>query len=226
MTTTTRPTDPTILDALSVLPFWEELASGQQRMLADAAEIRGYGPREPILRVKSSQHGLILVLEGCIRSYISSEGGKEVTLFLVQHGEPCLLSTSCASCQVQTLADSRLLLIERHVWEGLTQDCPGVLRFSLSAMRRHMEAMLRAVEVQFFSPVEKRVASLLVEHMELEGSTGTLRLTHNEIALHLGTAREVVSRTLEEFSRTGLLKTGRGRLTILDSAALRAIASK
>ena len=225
MKTTIRPHDNTISTALTALPFWEELASGQQRMLAAAAELRSCAPRESILDAKVSRHGLAFVLEGCIRCYISSEGGKEVTVFLVRAGEPCLLSAICGSCQIQALAKSRLLLIQRQVWEGLAQDCPEVLRFTMAAMRRHMDATLRAVEIQFFSPVEKRVAALLVEHMDLEEQSGMLHLTHSEIALHLGTAREVVSRTLEEFSRAGILKTGRGRLAILDLPALQAIAA-
>ena len=67
----------------------------------------------------------------------------------------------------------------------------------------------------------------LAERMlDLQDPSGTLSLTHQELAVELGTAREVVSRQLKEFERHGYVRRERGRIDILDAAALREIAGK
>ena len=71
-----------------------------------------------------------------------------------------------------------------------------------------------------FIPAERRLAKfLLAESERTDGDE--IRLTHEQTAQSLGTAREVVSRLMREFSQDGLVRTSRGRIHILDRAALR-----
>ena len=78
------------------------------------------------------------------------------------------------------------------------------------------------MEQILFTSFDSRLSAFLLEQSEIEGSD-SLTMTHEEIARHLGSAREVVSRMLKYFSDDGLVQLSRGRVTLLDSKRLRAL---
>ena len=70
---------------------------------------------------------------------------------------------------------------------------------------------------------DKRLASFLLTESTLENSN-TLTLTHEKIAAHLGTAREVVTRMLRYFQTEGLVHLARGTIILVDQKGLQALA--
>lgn len=210
----------------SALPFWPGLTAEGRSFLLAGAELRTYATRESIHDAATDCRGLLLVTEGCIRSYISSEGGKEVTLFLTPAGSACLSQGDNGRAgvlqNIQATESCSLIYVGYKAFKKLADESLPVSRYMSGLLSSQMDSVLRSMESQLFSSAEQRIASLLLYHSEL-GATDTLRLTHSEIALHLGTAREVVSRTLEALSRGGALDIGRSKITILDRASLEAL---
>ena len=83
-----------------------------------------------------------------------------------------------------------------------------------------LSEMLWKFQQMLFTSADRRLAKfLLTESARMQGDE--IRLTHEETAQYLGTAREVVSRLIREFSQEGLVQTSRGRIHILDRAALK-----
>lgn len=210
----------------STLPFWDELSDADKNFVTRVAELRIYNARESIHDAATDCRGLLLVVDGYIRSYISSESGKEVTLFITPAGKSCISPAysgiNGVFQNIQAVKSCSLIYINEISWNELVSRCLPAARHALGAMACHAESILQALELQLFSSVEKRIASLLLHHSELWG-TESLALTHSEIALHLGTAREVVSRSLKTMRESEILETRRNAIIILDSAALRSI---
>ncbi len=165
----------------------------------------------------------MLVLEGSVRVQKLAENGREITLYRLEGGDSCVLTTSC------------LLARERYPAEGVTEtevtaavlpvagffkaldQSPGFRQFVFTAYGQRLSDLIVLVEEVAFGRIDQRLCARL---LELANAEGLVEATHQELAAELGTAREVVSRQLKDFERQGLLQLSRGRIHILAPDAL------
>ncbi len=166
----------------------------------------------------------LLVLQGCIRVQYLDETGNEIVLYRVRAGETCILTTSCLLGDADYPAEG--LVEEDLVATAVTLPVfrralasEAVRNFVFAAMgRRLVDLMLRIDELAF-----RRLDRRLARHL-LDRRTAVVHTTHQDIAVELGSAREVVSRLLKDFERKGWVRLGRGRIEILHAGALAALA--
>ncbi|ALI54711.1 Crp/Fnr family transcriptional regulator [Celeribacter marinus] len=169
---------------------------------------------------------LLLLLEGTVRVQQTSEGGREMVLYRVHAGESCVLTTACmlayedysaegiAETEVQAAA------IPRRVFDDLVATSKSFRTFVFSAYSRRITDLFHVIEEIAFQKVDIRLAQKLVE---LSDEHATLKATHAQLAAELGTAREVISRQLQEFQRRGWVATARGEVKLLDIDALKSL---
>lgn len=171
-----------------------------------------------------------LVLSGVLRVYKLSPGGREMTLYRAASGDTCLVSVACkltgddfpAIAQVEE--DAELFLIPGGVFQRtLDQHLPWK-DFVILTLYRRLAESLQVLESVTFDRVDRRLAAWLLERADADG-TPTLRVTHEQIAAELGTAREVISRMLGEMRSQGWLELGRKRIDIADRDALEDLAT-
>lgn len=205
------------------IPFWNELAGVHQKALA-SCPVDYYDDGEKILIAAAERSGFLLVLRGGMRVYISSEGGREFTLYRVAAGGFCSLLPVDGPGKPNIEADGACAVV--HITEGVIQPIlsylPQSSRFFLGCMGGNMQSVLANIEQTFFGTLKTSVARLILENCP--GGTDVVRITHEQLANHIGTTREVVSREIEGFRDLGLIAAGRGRITILDKAGLEAVA--
>jgi CRP/FNR family transcriptional regulator len=173
---------------------------------------------------------IALVGRGDIRVFREAPGGREITLYHVRGGEPCLINLlsvflgrpAAASSVVEAATDAAIVpaTAVRH-WLAADEPVRAYLFETMAA--RLTEVMMLTVEISV-SRMDARLASLLLRFAALH-SNRTIRLTHDELAAELGTAREVVSRLLKEFERAGALRLARGQVTVVDRSALANVAA-
>jgi CRP/FNR family transcriptional regulator len=162
---------------------------------------------------------------GRLRAFIYSPDSREATLFTLREGELSVLALKDIreSCGVElcfeVMEPSELLCVHENALFVLSHTVPRVQQELLSASFSHLNALLRAVNVQAFYPLRKRLALLLLERAEQTGSD-TIFVTHEELARALRGAREMVSVEIESMRRAGLLAASRGKIRILDKAGL------
>lgn len=212
------------------LPFWEDVGVEHRAMIVDSSIIRQYDPREIIDSSAKTRQGIMLVWNGIIKNYIISEEGEEIILFTVTKKEPCaftargLMGDNVFLPTIQAMGKSELICINSEVWDSLARKIPAVGNYMLNVLVSHMDKILRAMDIQLFYSVERRLAHFLVDELRLqrirEHQKNTLIITHEELAGFLGTAREVVSRSIGRLKRRGIIECGRGRITVLDFDAL------
>jgi CRP/FNR family transcriptional regulator len=172
---------------------------------------------------------LLLLLDGTVRVQQTSDTGREVFLYRVSAGESCVLTTACLlayedySAEGLAETDLRAVLVPRRTFDELIAHSAEFRRFVFTAYSRRITDLFTVIEEIAFRRVDVRLAQKL---LQMAGRDGTVRATHQDLALELGTAREVISRQLQEFQRRGWVEPGRGFVRITAPAGLRRLAEE
>ncbi|MBL8950061.1 MAG: Crp/Fnr family transcriptional regulator [Myxococcaceae bacterium] len=208
---------------LSLYPFVRELSVRGTEALRSAARPVRLEARQALQREGEPVRRLLLLQTGQLRVYKSSAAGREITLFRVRPGQCCLISLASLlsdtpyPAEVQASAPTQGIEVPADAFRRLHETEPAVRKLvNESTARQLTELMALVAEVAF-----RRMDVRLARHLLDEARAGrSVMATHDALAAHLGTAREVVSRLLENFGDDGLIETGRGRVELLDRAAL------
>jgi CRP/FNR family transcriptional regulator len=160
-----------------------------------------------------------LLIDGIIRASKISADGHEILLYLLNPGESCVISVVTllgeAACPAIGTAETQLLLyaVPRSVFLEMVLESAPFRAFVFSALSRRLTHLMALVDVAF-RRVDQRLASRLLRDRQ------PISATHQMLADELGTSREVVSRILEAFKQSGMIRLGRKRIEILDRHAL------
>lgn len=171
----------------------------------------------------------ILLLEGTIRVQQVSEGGREIVLYRVTAGESCALTTACLMSYEDYLAeaiaetDIRAVTVPRATFDELIARSPEFRRFVFTAFSVRVTNLFRVIDDVVFARLDIRLAERIIA---LARGGDQLSVTQQQLASELGTAREVVSRLLNEFQRRGWLTINRGGLAIKNHQAIAALAAE
>ncbi|MBR2473781.1 MAG: Crp/Fnr family transcriptional regulator [Clostridia bacterium] len=175
--------------------------------------------------------GVILINSGSLRLYMLSEDGKEITLYRLFPGDMCILSASCVlktitfDVFVDSEENSECVVIGGCAYEELSRRLPEAKIFALETAVSRFSDVMWVIQQILFMSLDKRLAIFLLDEVSKNGSD-TVRLTHEQIAKYMGTAREVVSRMLKYFAGEGIITASRSEgIKILDKKRLRALLS-
>ena len=166
---------------------------------------------------------------GQLRAYLMSDEGKEITLYRLLDGDVCFLSASCIlknisfDIYVDTEEETELYLIQASAYDALGKSNLAVQTFLQETISARFSDVMWVVEQIVFMKFDRRLAIFLLEQAALEGNDA-VTLTHEQIAHHMGSAREVVSRMLKYFQNEGLVEVSRKGIRLLDRKALNALA--
>lgn len=210
-------------------PFWKELTSKQQQMLTDSAGNREVKKGTVVYNGSSDCLGLLLVSSGQLRAYILSEEGREITIYRLFDRDTCMFSASCMlqnlqfDLTIEAEKDSSLWVIPPDVFQTLMNESLPVSNFVNQVIAGRFSEVMWLIEQILWKSFDKRLAAFLLEESNIEESD-TIKMTHEKIANHLGTAREVVTRMLRYFQNENILSLSRGTIEILDRKRLLAMA--
>ena len=217
-----------IMDVQDFFPVWAQLTPQQQKILTQSA-IRRSIPKGTMLHSGSTEcTGLLLVCSGQLRAFILSDEGREITLYRLFERDICLFSASCMlrSMQFEIMIaaekDTELFIIPADVYQSVAQQSAPAANFTTEIMAGRFSEVMWLMEQIMWKSFDRRLARFLLDESALEG-TAVLHLTHETIANHLGTAREVVTRMLRYFQSEGLVRLSRGSLQITNKSGLEAL---
>ena len=211
-------------------PVWKHLTKEQQNRLSYSIHERKV-PKGTILHNGSEDCvGLFVVQKGQLRVYTISDEGREITLYRLFERDICLFSASCIMSSIQfdiavsADADSVLYHIPPKIYQQLMRESAAVANYTNELMASRFSNVMWLFDQILYKRLDSRLAAFLVEEMELQ-QTDELKMTHEMIAQHLGSAREVISRMLKYFQNEKIVKLGRSSILILDEKKLRETAS-
>ena len=212
---------------------WIDRFAGLKAMPTDVAQTLVSGSK--VVRLPAGarvfepgQHAdnLLLLLAGTVRVQQRSESGREVFLYRVNAGESCVLTTACMladedyAAEGLTETDVEAVVIPRRVFDDLAARSEVFRTFIFRAYSRRIADLFSLIDDIVFQRVDVRLAARLLDLAQ----DGTVHATHQVLAVELGTAREVISRTLGEFQRRAWVEQARGELRILDREGLERLA--
>ena len=209
-------------------PVFSQLTPQQQQMVLDYTAIRTVPAGTVVHNGAVECTGFLLVRSGQLRAYTLSEEGREVTIYRLFDHDCCLFSAACIMSSLQfeviieTEKDSEIFIIPPSVYQKLMNESLPVSKYTNDLMASRFSEVMWLMEQIMWKSFDKRLAAFLVEESGIEGTT-LLKVTHEKIANHMGTAREVVTRMLRYFQGEGLVKLSRGTIEITDEPGLRAL---
>lgn len=211
--------DPTILQAL--LP---ELArDAELGAILARANCVSLPAGQCVFQPGAVCQNYLLVARGEVRVQLLTAGGREVVLYHVGPGDSCVLTTSCLLGAAHYPAEgitvnevTAFALSAADFHQGLDSSS-AFRRFVFGNLGRRLSEVIARMEQVVFAPIDARLAGSL---LQLAGAGDQLSATHHELAVELGTAREVVSRHLKRFEENGWVRLGRGSIALTDRAAL------
>ena len=213
------------MDFAAYFPIWDRLTLEQQEQIRSISDYKK-AEKGTILHDGSPDClGMLLIRSGQLRAYMLSDEGREVTICRFFEMDLCLFSASCVMPNMQfnifieAEKDSELWIIPACLYKNLMDESLVVANYSHDLITNHFSDVMWLMEQIMWKSFDKRLAGFLLEECAVE-DTDSLRITHEKIANHMGTAREVVTRMLRYFQSEGMVRLTRGTVDILDAKRL------
>ena len=212
----------------TLFPFWYKISDEDKAAVCQNTVSVSY-EKGTTIHDGNECIGMVFVRSGCLRVYIMSEEGKDITLYRLHPGEMCMLAASCVlqsitfDVFIDAEEDSECYVINGCALTQVNDNNPDVKIFMLEmAVSRFSDVMWVMQQILFMS-MDKRLAIFLYEESARINSD-TINLTHEQIARYIGSAREVVSRMLKYFSNEGIVEVSRKGVKIVDKNRLKKLA--
>lgn len=213
------------MELQALFPVWDKLSDTQQNRILGSLTCRDIQKGTVIHNGGMDCTGLLLVKSGQLRAYILSDEGREITLYRLFDRDICLFSASCILRSVQfditieAEKDTSLWIVPPEVYREIMEESAPAANYTNELMAARFSEVMWRMEQVMWKSMDKRIAAFLLEEAAIEG-TARLSLTHETIARHLGTHREVVTRMLRYFQEEGLVKLSRGAVELQDEREL------
>ena len=213
------------MDFAQYFPIWDKLTRNQQERIRSVTDFQKV-KRGTVLHDGSPEcMGMLLIRSGQLRAYLLSDEGREITITRFFEMDICLFSASCVMPNMQfdifieAEKDSEIWVIPACLFQNLMDESIAVANYSRDLITSHFSDVMWLMEQIMWKSFDKRLAGFLLEESRLEG-TPALKITHEKIAAHMGTAREVVTRMLRYFQSEGMVKLTRGTVELTDERKL------
>jgi len=209
----------------SYFPIWNKLTAPQQERILSSLMERRVSKGTVLHNGSMDCTGLLLVKTGQLRAYILSDEGREITIYRLFDRDMCLFSASCMIRSIQfevtieTEKDTEFWIIPAEIYQNIMKESASVSNYTNELMATRFSDVMWLMEQVMWKSLDKRVAAFLQEEMSIEG-TEQLKITHETIANHLGSHREVITRMLRYFQNEGMVKLSRGTIEITDAKKL------
>ena len=210
---------------LSRFDFAQELSPGARSAMDRELLSFSVDGRQLLIQKGDTVGGVYLVYEGALRVYSMNANGRESTLYWIEPGESCILAMNCVFSNILYPAwvesgrkGTKFAVIPSRVYREIHETEKCVQQFTFDVLSARIFDLMSTLEDVTTLPLDRRLANFLLKKSDANLS---LPMSHEEIASHLGTAREVVSRNLRGLEDAGLVKVARGHTEIVSVEGLR-----
>jgi len=211
-------------------PFLNKLKLDMLKRFMETIKIGKYPIGTVILEEGSSCTNMVFVLDGTIRVYKLSPEGKEITLYRLGNGETCVLSVSCIMgnlhypAMAEVEEEITLGIIPAAFYNELFLAESACQQFIFNTISTRLQEVMLLVDEVVFKNMDTRLAAFILQKLYKDNIEERLDMTHEKIAIELGTAREVVSRLLKDFEKKNIVSLSRGKIIVKDKEFLKKIA--
>lgn len=214
------------MDQSLTIAAFRNLSADGQKLLTRGVQCHRFADGCTIVKKGQDVSGAYFVIGGRLRVYSLLPDGKEVTVYHLEPGETCVFALNSLfnnllyPAWVATEGETTVAVVPGHVYRGLFDLEPGIRDLTLRTLSTLVFRLMAELDQVHACTVEQRLAGFLLVRAS---KSGEVVQTQQEIAGQIGTSREVVARLTSRLAKQGLIRTGRGRLTVLQPAALAAL---
>lgn len=214
--------------ALAAFPVLRGMVPGERALLAEVAQLVAFAPEQVLLRPGDSCGHYLLVTAGSVRVRRLTESGREILLYRIGPGETCVLATAALlgdgtySAEAVAEGQAGAVAIAATGFKRLVAGSSTFREFVFQAYAQRIADLMQLVEEIVCRRIDVRLAERL---LRLRDAQGCVKLTHQALAVELGTAREVVSRVVKEFERRGWVAQRKGTIDVADADSLARLAA-
>ena len=212
----------------SCFPVWETLTDAQRTCILSGLAERTVGKGTVLHNGSADCTGLLVVKSGQLRAYILSDEGREITIYRLFDRDICLLSASCImrsmqfDVTVEAEKDTVFWMIPAEAYQRIMKESAPLANYTNELIAARFSEVMWLMEQVMWKSMDKRVAAFLLEESAIEGGD-RLNITHETIANHLATHREVITRMLRYLQSEGMVRLSRGAVELLDEKKLTAL---
>jgi CRP/FNR family cyclic AMP-dependent transcriptional regulator len=211
------------LQRLSELPFFAGLGENALQGIVSYIQERSFSPHQVIILEGTTCRGVYFVAQGLVRTCRLSLDGREHVLAYLGPGEPFnlvpALDRGLNPATVDAVTEAMLYTIPCERFRLIMRDYHQVALAVVEHLATEVRRLSDMVEDLALHTVRTRLARFLLAHTE--GTQIPQRhWTQEEIAVHIGTVREMVGRTLRAFTAEDLIRRHRGQIVIVDRVGL------
>ncbi|MFT6074287.1 MAG: CRP/FNR family transcriptional regulator [Yoonia sp.] len=213
---------------LERFPGLSRLDSETKQLLLSRSRIIEVPEGVTIFGPGKSPENMLFLLDGSVRVQQVSETGHEIVLYRIQAGQSCVLTTACLLAYEDYSAEGisetpvQAAAVPRDVFDDLVARSKTFRDFVFAAFSKRITDLFLMIDEVAFQRLDVRLADKLISLSNGQNSVAT---THQKLSVELGTAREVVSRQLQEFQRRGWIEQARGRVVLLSRGQLELLAN-
>ena len=206
-------------------PIWDKLTAEQQNRIYSVTDMHCIKKGTIVHDGSPDCLGMLLVRNGQLRAYLLNEEGREITICRFFDMDICLFTAACVMPNMQfdifieAEKDSEVWVIPACLYKNLMDESLVLANYARDLITNHFSELMWLMEQIMWKSFDKRLAKFLLEESTVE-DTDSLKITHEKIANHMGTAREVVTRMLRYFQSEGMVKLNRGTVDITDRKRL------
>ena len=206
-------------------PVWDKISPADRTLLENESMACTAARGTLIHQGSDGCEGLLCVTSGRLRAFISSEEGRQITIYRLYELDICLFSASCIlsgiqfEISVEAEEETQYLTIPAGTYKKVMETSAPLANFTNSMMASRFSDVMWLIEQILWKSFDKRLAAFLLEESAAE-SSDHLTITHEKIADHLGTAREVVTRMLRYFQSEGWVSLSRNCILLTDRKQL------
>lgn len=216
------------MEFTEMFPIFKKLSPAQQQLI-ESSKIERTAKKGTIIHNGSIEcTGLLLVRSGQLRAYFLSDEGREITLYRLFDYDICMLSAACIMQSIQfgviivAEKDSEICIIPPYIYKSVMEQSAALANYTCELMASRLSEVIWLMEQIMWKSLDKRLAAFLLGEAVLEG-TSCLKITHESIANHMGSAREVITRMLRYFQGEGMVRLTRGTVELIDEKKLRVL---
>lgn len=216
------------VDFAPIFPLWEQLTQEQKERINRGWRIELFDKGRHVYDTTEGCKGVLLVRKGSLRIYMVSEEGREVTLYRLFPGEVCVLSAACLMEEIdfdiliEAPEESEVVTIPAADLQPIMHENSLMENYLYKKTAERFTNVMWTIQQILFKKIDQRIARYLWDVASREKSM-IISVTHDEIARDIGSAREVVTKTMKHMAGDGLIKSGHGKVEILDKDGIYAL---
>ncbi|WP_417819842.1 Crp/Fnr family transcriptional regulator [Terasakiella sp.] len=219
----------TLSDWIEHLPFLNQLTADEKRRLETNAQLVEVPSHTKLFSPGDECGAFLLVIDGSVRVQMVGDNGREIVLYRVESGQTCVLTTACLlsheayNAEALTEEKTTAIALPARAFQEFLATSNGFRDLVFASYGQRISSLVLLVEEVAFKRIDVRLAQFIDRHKDKDG---IVKKTHYDLAVELGSAREVISRQLKEFEKKGWIELLRGKLIVKNPEDLKTFISR